>query len=86
MAELICKLTINKKPRKVWSLKRGERFLLNPSGYSALNDRIEVYLKVGHTKAVLDSNPEKTEYTIPLLAGDTGGIVYKLIEEWLIQD
>lgn len=60
--------------------------MLNPSGYNALNDRIEVYLKVGHTKAALDSIPEKTEYTIPLLTSITGGIVYRVIEEWIIKD
>lgn len=59
--------------------------MLNPSGYSALNDRIEVYLKVSHTKAVLDSIPEKTEYTIPVVTNHTGGIVYKLIEKWIVE-
>ena len=82
---LCCKLTIDKKPKKAWTLKRGERFLLSPSGYSALNDRIEVYLKVSHTKAVLDSVPEKFEVTIPVLTVNTNGLVYKLIDEWLIQ-
>lgn len=83
--KISCCLTIEKKPIKAWDLKKGDRFVALETGYNYLTKRHEIYLKVSHTKAVLDSLPEKPEYSIPEITFRTGGKVFKLIEEWKIE-
>lgn len=77
-----CKISVLPKKVKAWDLKRGERFSLTFDGYSKLNQRFEIYLKVSHTKAVLDSVPEKKGYSIPAITSQYNGLVYPVVEEW----
>ena len=68
-------------PIRIWDLKIGDRFCLEPTGWNFEAERFEIYLKISRTKALLDSLEDKPIVSIPKIAkGDVG---YKVIEAWL---
>jgi hypothetical protein len=77
-----CKLTIVNKPVNIWDLKPGERFVLFDDGFNPVTERIEIYIKTNLAKCVLDSIPEKTEFSIPKLTQPYSHQVRKVIEQW----
>lgn len=77
------RLTIVPRPARIWELKIGQRFCLSPTCYNSITRRFEIYLKVSRAKCILDSHPEKEQYSIPLLVGSIKEVNgYPLIEEY----
>lgn len=73
-------LSIVPKPIYIWELRIGERFCLTETGYNQISGNYEIYLKVGRTKAVLETLEVKPIFLIPKLSPTDIG--YKLIEEF----
>ena len=67
--DFLVRLSIVPSRIRIWEVKIGHKFCLTPTCYNNLSNRYEVYLKISRTKCLLDSHPDKPEFSIPFLVG-----------------